>query len=257
LTDQAALSRIINAAELSKEDSAIEIGTGTGILTKELSVHVKNVITFEVDKKIIEVSKEYLSGCNNVTIINEDFLEANPLSFLPLNKGEMSEGQKGYKIVANVPYYITSPIIEKIIEDKICVSIAVLTVQREFAERIVAKPGTKDYGSFSIFVNYYCEPEIVSYIPKSSFLPQPDVGSAIIKLKFRKEPPVKVKSEEIFFKAVRASFGQRRKTLRNALQAKFEVSDIDKALALSGIDPKRRGETLAIQEFANLSNAIC
>ena len=172
LTDEACLNRIIEAADLSEEDTVIEIGTGTGILTKELAKTAKKVITFEIDKRIVEIAREYLKDCTNIEIINEDFLT--------VGAGRNLRLAETVKFVANVPYYITTPIIEKILSTPF--SCAVLTVQREFAERMTANPGTKEYGSFTIFVNYYTEPEIVSYIPRSAFLPQPTVGSAIIRL---------------------------------------------------------------------------
>jgi len=256
LTDEACLKRVVEAANLSNDDTVIEIGTGTGILTKELAKAAKKVITFEIDKRIVEIAREYLKDCGNVEIVNDDFLEADPLSYLPLAKGEMPEqreGQRGYKFVANVPYYITTPIIEKILSTPF--SCAVLTVQREFAKRMTARPGTKEYGSFTIFVNYYTEPEIVSYIPRSAFLPQPTVGSAIIRLAAK---PVGARRDAPlhFFPVVRAAFNQRRKTLRNALMSKFEPEAVDRALKIAGIDPKIRGEKLSITDFERLAGAL-
>ena len=247
LTDPVALQRIVDAAEISKDDTVIEVGTGTGILTKELAKLAKRVISFEIDKKVIAVAIDYLVGCNNVEIVDRDFLDADLTDI------------GASKVVANVPYYITTPIIEKIVDHVRTggrLSLAILTVQREFAERMTAKPGTKEYGSFTVFVNYHTEPEIIANIPRSSFLPQPDVSSSIIRLKIRKSPIVDVKDEELFFKVVRASFGQRRKTLRNCLISKFDVNKVDAALAAAGIDPKRRGETLSIREFAALADQL-
>ena len=221
------------------------------ILTrKELSLASKHVITYEIDKRIVPVAKEYLAGCKNVEIINQDFLKSDI--------DVIAFGTTPIKIVANIPYYITTPIIEKIIQlNKIHqVESATLTVQREFAERMVAKPGTKSYGSFSIFVNFYTEPGISLNIPKTAFLPQPDVGSAVIVLKIRQKPIVDILDEKAFFDTVRSSFGQRRKTLRNSLSQKFEFSAIDIALEKAGIDPKKRGETLRIEDFAKLSNEL-
>ncbi|MFA5103639.1 MAG: 16S rRNA (adenine(1518)-N(6)/adenine(1519)-N(6))-dimethyltransferase RsmA [Candidatus Margulisiibacteriota bacterium] len=260
LVDPACLNRIIETANISKEDIVVEIGTGSGILTKEISKKAKKVISFEIDKRIFEVAKEYLFGIDNIDLRNEDFLKATLTPFSPLPvKGE-GLGER-VKIVANIPYYITTPIIEKIIEinrdqpqQGNVISSVILTVQREFAERMAAKPGTKQYGSFTIFVNYYFEPEIIFYIPKSAFIPQPEVGSAVISLKPRTKSPVEVKDEKIFFETVRAAFNQRRKTLRNALSAKFEKEKVDATLSAAGIDCKRRGETLSIQEFAKITN---
>ena len=243
MVDPASLNRIIEAADISKEDTVIEIGAGSGILTKEIAKKAKKVISFEIDKRIFEVAKEYLCGTDNIDLRNEDFLKAD----LNVSKA---------KVVANVPYYITTPIIERIFENKALFSTVTLTVQREFAERMAAKSGTKQYGSFTIFVNYHTEPEIAFYIPRSAFLPQPDVGSAVICMDIRKKPKVTVKDENIFFEMVRAAFGQRRKTLRNALLSKFDSDLVDKALSGSGIDGKRRGETLSIEEFGMLSNEV-
>jgi 16S rRNA (adenine1518-N6/adenine1519-N6)-dimethyltransferase len=274
MIDPAAIQRIIDAAELTKDDTVIEIGTGTGLLTKELAKVAKRVITFEVDRKIVEAAKDYLADCWNVDIINEDFLNVTgrwpclPAGRWPMAGSEKSIPATGHrspatKIVANIPYYITSPIIEKLISVRTnghlpqqSLSLAVLTVQREFAERISAKPGTKEYGSFTVFMKFYCEAELVSFIPKTSFMPQPDIGSAIIRLKFREKPPVEVKDEKLFFEVVRVAFGQRRKTLKKALSAEFEKTKVEKALEKSGIDPVRRGETLSIDEFATLANNL-
>lgn len=244
MVDPASLNRIIDAADISKEDTVIEIGTGSGILTKEISKKANKVISFEIDKRIFEVAKEYLRGIDNIDLRNEDFLRA-----------DLKDVSKA-KVVANVPYYITTPIIERIFENKALFSTVTLTVQREFAERMAARSGTKQYGSFTIFVNYHTEPKIAFYIPRSAFLPQPDVGSAVICMDIRKKPKVTVKDEKIFFEMVRAAFGQRRKTLRNALLSKFDSELVDKALSGSGIDGKRRGETLSIEEFGMLANEV-
>ena len=258
LVDPACLNRIAEAAKISKEDIVLEIGTGSGILTKEIAKRAKQVISYEIDKRIFEVAKEYLAGIDNIDLKNEDFLKASLTPIPPaMNAGQASPmGRGGIKIVANVPYYITTPIIEKIFENKGLFSTVVLTVQREFAERMAAKPGTKQYGSFTIFVNYHSSPKIVFNIPKSAFLPQPDVGSAVISMDIREKPKVAVNDEKTFFDIVRAAFGQRRKTLRNALLSKFDADVIDNALTRSGIDGKRRGETLSIEEFSSLANKI-
>ncbi len=253
LTDEACLKRVIEAANLSKDDTVIEIGTGTGILTKELAKAAKKVITFEIDKRIAEIARQYLKDCNNVEIVDQDFLKSDIGNWKLLAPSSV-EGEIGHlKFVANVPYYITTPIIEKILSTPF--SCAVLTVQSEFAERMTAKPGTKEYGSFTIFVNYYTEPEIVSYIPRSAFLPQPTVGSAIIRLAAK---PVGARRDAPlhFFPVVRAAFNQRRKTLRNALISKFESEAVDRALKSAGIDPKIRGERLSIDDFVRLAGSF-
>jgi len=255
LVDQAALSRIVEAAELSRNDLVLEIGTGIGALTRELCSKAGFVISSEYDKKLIHAAEEYLKGQGNYEIVAGDFLK--------LDLGPMLARFKDYKsrkVVANLPYYITSPIIEKLIDNRSCFKCMILTIQREVAHRIVSKPGTKEYGSFTVFVNYYCKPKIVSYIPKSSFLPQPDVGSAVIRLDVHEKPAVKVKSEKLFFDVMHAAFMQRRKMLKNAIEnAKIEGLDrakIEEALASSGIDLRRRGETLSIEEFAKLADHL-
>lgn len=269
LIDPASLERIIETAKITKEDTVLEIGTGTGILTKELAKKAGHVISYEIDKRIFEAAKEYLGlddvragrdrpQQSNIDLRNEDFLKATltpSLCATPLPLAGEGLGVR-VKVVANVPYYITTPIIEKIFDHKNLFSTALLTVQREFAQRMIASPGTKDYGSFSVFVNYHTDPKILFHIPKSAFLPQPDVGSAVISLDIRQTPKVAVKDEEVFFKIVRASFNQRRKTLKKALSAKFDPEIIDKALSKSDIDGKRRGETLTIEEFATLANEV-
>ena len=263
LIDPGSLNRIIEASDISEEDIILEIGTGTGILTKELSKKAKKVVSYEIDKRIFEVAKEYLAGIDNIDLRNEDFLKTNIVAAI-------HELPLPVKIVANVPEYITTPRSDKIIiinrnnhlqacgrtPQQILISSAILTVQREFAERMVAKPGTKDYGSFSIFVNYYTEPKILFNIPRSAFLPQPDVGSAVISLAVRKRPAVAVKDEKVFFEIVRAAFNQRRKTLKKALSAKFPPEMIENALSKSGIDGRRRGETLSIEEFAKICDCF-
>lgn len=256
LVDPACLNRIVEAANISKEDVVVEIGTGSGILTKELAKRAKHVISYEIDKRIFEVAKEYLAGIDNIDLRNEDFLKADIVGAIHAVPAGRQELPLPVKIVANVPYYITTPIIEKIFENKTLFSTIVLTVQREFAERMAAKPGTKQYGSFTIFVNYHSSPKIIFNIPKSAFLPQPDVGSAVISMDIRERPKIAVKDEKTFFEIVRAAFGQRRKTLRNALCAKFDPEIIDNALSMSGTDGKRRGETLTIEEFAALAGCV-
>lgn len=266
LIDPVALARITDAAGILKGDTVVEVGMGTGLLTKELAKTAKQVIAFEIDEKVIPIAKEYLgmddeearliAPLSNIHIFQEDFLEADIRKILSGYRDTLATGHWSptTKVVANVPYYITSPIIEKILENKDLFSTVVLTVQREFAERMTARPGTKQYGSFTIFTNYHTEPEIVANISRSSFIPHPEVGSSIIKLAIRPRPKITLRDEKLFFELVRAAFNQRRKTLRNALSAKLDIDNVDEALWETGIDPKRRGETLSIEEFAALSN---
>jgi len=255
MIDPATLDRMIEASELSKDDLVLEIGTGTGILTERLAKASGQVISIEYDKILIEIGRNLLKEYKNVELIREDFLK------LDLNRAlKKYKKFNGYKVVANLPYYITAPIITKLIENRQDISLCVLTVQREVAERMVAKEGSKTFGSFSIYVQYYFEVEVVSFIPKSAFIPHPAVSSAIVILKPRKALAVKVKNEKMFFDIVHASFEHRRKTLRNAIlvsgKFKFDEEKLDQALKVSGIDGARRGETLSIEEFAKLANAL-
>ncbi len=248
LINKNTLEKIIKFSEVQKEDIVLEIGTGSGILTNALSDICKMVISYEIDKKVFNIANEILSGKKNITLINDNFIKVN-LSFLE-NYG------RNIKIVANVPYYITTPLLEKIITNKNLFSEAFLTVQKEFANRITAKAGSKNYGSFSIYINYFCETKKLFDISKNDFFPRPDVDSSFIKLAFRKEPPIEIKDEDKFFGIVRASFNQRRKTLLNSLSNKFDENDVKKALKKANIDPKRRGETLSMEEFAKLANCF-
>ncbi|MCX5726631.1 MAG: 16S rRNA (adenine(1518)-N(6)/adenine(1519)-N(6))-dimethyltransferase RsmA [Candidatus Saganbacteria bacterium] len=248
LIDTGVLDRLLEAADLKKNDLVIEIGTGLGTVTKELAERSGTVVSIEYDKILFQIAGEYLGSAENIELIRDDILEVNLSRTIKKYKKN-----KNLKIVGNLPYYISAPIISKLIELKPKPDLIVLTLQKEVAERIVAKPGTKEYGSFSIFVQFYAEPEIHSYAPKSAFYPQPQVSSAIIILKPRTEPIAKVKNEKLFFNIVRAAFGQRRKMLRAALK---KIKGISQVLAEVGIDEKRRGETLSIEEFTLVENAL-
>ena len=255
MIDPMTLDRIIKVSSISKEDLVIEIGTGTGILTETLAENSGFVISIEYDKILIEIAKDILKEYKNIELVRDDFLKFDIKKAL-----KKYPKFKSYKVIANLPYYITAPIISKLIETKPCFSLATLTVQREVGDRMIAEPGSKSYGSFSIYVQYYFEVKIASYIPKSAFIPHPAVSSAIIILKPRKIPPVKVKNEKTFFDIVHAAFEHRRKTLRNAIlisgKFKFPRDKLDKALSKAGIDGERRGETLNMEEFAKISNFL-
>ena len=245
LPDKDALYRIVKAAEVSKDDLVLEIGTGIGTLTKPLAQKAGFVVTVEIDDKLIPAAKEYLEGIDNIELINEDAMKLDIPSII-----KKHSGFKSAKVVSNVPYCITTPLITRFLEVKAFKTI-VLTVQKEVAKRIVSPPGGKEYGAFTIFVNYYAKPKIISYLSKTSFIPQPEVDSAILKLEVLAKPSVDVKDEKLFFKVYRAAFNQRRKMLKNALQAAHIEWPAD-----TDIDGRRRGETLSIQEFAKLSNLI-
>jgi 16S rRNA (adenine1518-N6/adenine1519-N6)-dimethyltransferase len=255
LIDNNILDRIVSAGNVTKDDLVIEIGTGIGSLTRHIAKRAGHVITIEMDDKLIQPAKEYLEGLTNVEIINNDAMKVDFEEIF--NKYPQ---YKHKKIIANVPYYITSPIIAKIIEADIKPDLIIFTIQKEVARRISSPPGNKVYGSFTIFVNFYTKPKIVFEIGKRAFLPSPEVDSSVIRLDVLSKPPVDVKDQKLFFKIVHAAFIQRRKMLRNALiNANISgttADSIDNALKDSGIDGKRRGETLSIQEFAELANFL-
>ena len=238
LVDPKVLERIIAAAELSPDDLVIEIGSGLGVVTAEIAKKAGQVIAVEIDKELSKISQQVLTPYKNINFIPEDILI--------IDLDNLTEG-KNYKIIGNLPYYITAPIIENILVAKNKPEIAVLMVQKEVAERIVAVPGSKKYGSFSIFVQFYAEAALHSFVSKSSFQPWPKVSSAIIVLKPYKTSKYEVKDEKLFFDIVHAAFQQRRKKLRNSLAELLS----DKA---AGIDLNRRPESLAIDEFAALAN---
>jgi len=246
LSDKNILNKIADAASLMKDDIVLEIGTGIGTLTKPLASKAGFVVTVEVDQKLIPPAKDSLKEFNNIDIINEDIMKCNIPEIM-----DKHSGFKHRKVVANVPYYITTPLISLLIASAAKFETIVMTIQKEVAQRIVSKPGNKRYGSLTVYVNYYTRPEIVFNIPASAFTPPPEVDSAVIKLEVLDKPSVKVKDEKLFFRVVRAAFSQRRKMLKNALQAaKIEwPADTD-------IDGKRRGETLSIEEFAKLADQI-
>ena len=245
IADVNILNKIVSAADISNKDLVLEIGSGIGTLTKPLAEKAGFVIAVEIDEKFIPAASEYLEGVKNVDIVIHDIMKLN------IGK-EVSKhpGFKHIKVVANLPYYITSPVISRLLEDKVKFETLLFTVQREVARRIVSAPGNKDYGSFTVFVNYYAKPSIVYNIPASSFVPRPKVDSSVIRLDVLKKPSVKVKDEKLFFRIVRGAFNQRRKMLKNALEA-AQIKWPDE----TDIDGKRRGETLSIEEFAQLSNS--
>ena len=253
LIDDNVIDRILEGARLSETDRIIEVGPGIGTLTREMGKVAENVVAIEIDKTLIPILKETLADLDNVEVVNEDILKVDVQGLIneKLNGGPV-------KLVANLPYYITTPIVMKFLEEDIPVTDIVVMVQEEVADRMNAKPSTKDYGALSVAVQYYCDTEIVAKAPRHMFVPQPNVDSIVIGLHVRDEKKYVVDNEEIFFKTVKASFGQRRKTLLNSLGGLGFLSkdEIREALQAANIDEKRRGETLSIDEFANLSNEI-
>ncbi|EWG08750.1 16S rRNA (adenine(1518)-N(6)/adenine(1519)-N(6))-dimethyltransferase RsmA [Cytobacillus firmus] len=257
LIDTNILRRIVDHADLTEESGAIEIGPGIGALTEQLARRSKKVLAFEIDQRLLPILKETLSPYPHVSIINEDVLKADVKTAIERE----FEGFDDIMVVANLPYYVTTPIIMKLLEDKLPIRGIVCMLQKEVADRISARPGTKEYGSLSIAVQYYTEAETAMIVPKTVFVPQPNVDSAVIKLTKRKEPAVAVKSESFFFQVTKASFAQRRKTLLNNLTSqlpagKQKKEQILSALEQANIEPGRRGETLSIEEFARLSDAL-
>ena len=253
LIDDNVIDRILEGARLSETDRIIEVGPGIGTLTREMGKVAENVVAIEIDKTLIPILKETLADLDNVEVVNEDILKVDVQGLIneKLNGGPV-------KLVANLPYYITTPIVMKFLEEDIPVTDIVVMVQKEVADRMNAKPSTKDYGALSVAVQYYCDTEIVAKAPRHMFVPQPNVDSIVIGLHVRDEKKYVVDNEEILFKTVKASFGQRRKTLLNSLGGLGFLSkdQIREALQAANIDEKRRGETLSIDEFANLSNEI-
>ncbi|MED1663737.1 16S rRNA (adenine(1518)-N(6)/adenine(1519)-N(6))-dimethyltransferase RsmA [Brevibacillus laterosporus] len=256
LTDINILHNIIDAAELSKDKAVIEIGPGIGALTEQLCRAAGKVMAIEIDQRLLPILEETLSPYDNITVVHGDVLKLDVATLIE----EHLSGCTGVSVVANLPYYVTTPILMGLLESGIQLDHIVVMIQKEVAERIAAKPGTKDYGSLSVAAQFYAETNIEMIVPASVFIPRPNVDSAVIKLSIRKQPIVEVADEKLFFRIVKASFAQRRKTLLNNLVTNYFGKE-KKELALQALEeanilPSRRGETLSIQEFATLANAI-
>lgn len=255
LIDTHVLERIIAAAEVSKDDFVVEIGPGIGTMTQYLCENAREVAAVEIDKNLIPILEDTLSEYENVTIINEDILK------LDLKKlAEEKNGGKPVKVVANLPYYITTPIIMGLFENHVPLDNITVMVQKEVAERMQVGPGTKDYGALSLAVQYYASPYIAANVPPNCFIPRPKVGSAVIRLTCHEKPPVDVEDEKLMFKLIRASFNQRRKTLANGLNNSPEINlpkeVIKEAIEELGVGIHIRGEALTLDQFAELSNCI-
>jgi len=257
LIDTNILRNIVEHAGLTNESAAIEVGPGIGALTEQLAKVCKKVVAFEIDQRLLPILNDTLSPYSNTTIIHKDVMKANVKDVIE----EELSGIEDIMVVANLPYYVTTPIIMKILEEQLPIRGIVVMLQKEVADRIAAKPGTKDYGSLSIAIQFYTEAETVMVVPKTVFMPQPNVDSAVIRLIKRKEPLYPVISEDFFFKVTRGSFVQRRKTILNNLMTslpngKEKKELIVAALTEAEIEPTRRGESLSIEEFARLSDAL-
>lgn len=256
LIDTHVLDKIVSAAQITKEDVVLEIGPGIGTLTQYLAYQAKEVIAVEIDKALIPILQDTLSAYDNVTVLNEDILKVD------INKlVNEKNGGKPIKVVANLPYYITTPIIMGLFESHVPVASITVMVQKEVADRMQVGPGTKDYGALSLAVQYYAEPYIVANVPPNCFMPRPKVGSAVIRLERHERPPVEVKDEKLMFRLIRASFNQRRKTLANGLknspEIDFSKEEIESAIEKLGKGPSVRGEALTLAEFAELANYFC
>ncbi|MFJ8066772.1 16S rRNA (adenine(1518)-N(6)/adenine(1519)-N(6))-dimethyltransferase RsmA [Psychrobacillus sp. NPDC096426] len=257
LIDPNILRNIVGHAELTKDSAAIEIGPGIGALTEHLARAAGKVIAFEIDQRLLPVLEDTLSPYDNVEIVHSDILEADVKQLF----ADKLEDYKDVMVVANLPYYVTTPILLKLLMDRLPIRGMVVMMQKEVADRITAKPGTKAYGSLSIAIQYYMKAEVAMIVPKAVFMPQPNVESAVIKLTRHETPPVHVIDEDFLFKVSRGSFVQRRKTIINNLQSSLPNGKEKKELILQslekvGINPTRRGETLSIEEFGRLADEL-
>lgn len=255
LIDSNILEKIVSAAEITKEDCVLEIGPGIGTMTQYLAESAREVIAVEIDKSLIPILEDTLSPYDNVTVINEDILKVNIRKLAE----EKNQGRP-IKVVANLPYYITTPIIMGLFEGHVPLKSITIMIQKEVADRMQVGPGTKDYGALSLAVQYYAKPQVVAYVSPECFIPRPGVGSAVIRLDRYEEPPVKACDDEFMFKVIRAAFNQRRKTLANGLgnAPDLWVSREQAAEALEnlGFGAGVRGEALTLEEFAQLSNYL-
>lgn len=261
LIDTHVLEKIVDAADIGKDDLVLEIGPGIGTVTQYLCEAARQVIAVEIDRKLIKILKDTLSAYDNVEVINEDILKVDIAALVE----EKNEG-KPIKVVSNLPYYITTPIIMTLLEKRVPVTDMTLMMQEEVARRMQAAPGNKDYGALSLAVQYYSVPYIAAFVPQNCFMPRPNVGSAVVNLKCHKKPPVEVIDEVLMFKLIKASFAQRRKTLQNGLansaELDFTKEEITEAILkmqkILGMkqNPLIRGETLTLKEFACLSDVF-
>ena len=255
LIDTHVLDKIIDASGVTEDDFVLEIGPGIGTMTQYLCERAREVVAVEIDKNLIPILSDTLKNYSNVTVINEDILK---LDICKLAE-EKNQG-KPIKVVANLPYYITTPIIMGLFESHVPIDSITIMVQKEVAERMQEKPGSKEYGALSLAVQYYAKPEIVANVPPNCFMPRPNVGSAVIRLTRHEKPPVEEEDEKLMFRIIRASFNQRRKTLANGLNNSPEIhlpkEVIQESIVSLGVPENIRGEALSLEQFAELSNEI-
>lgn len=255
LIDSHVLEKIIDVSEISKEDFVLEIGPGIGTMTQYLSEAAGKVAAVEIDRFLIPVLEDTLTGFSNVEVIQSDILK------MDLNRLVQEKNQgKPVKVVANLPYYITTPILMELLEQRIPISSITVMVQREVAERMCMGPGSKEYGALSLAVQYYSQPKVAAQVPPNCFIPRPKVGSSVVMLKIHEKPPINVENEELMFQIIRASFNQRRKTLVNGILnhqgLSFGKEEIVSALETCGIPANVRGESLGLEQFAKLADAL-
>ena len=255
LIDTNILEKIISSAEITKDDCVLEIGPGIGTMTQYLAESAREVVAVEIDKFLIPILEDTLSGYDNITIINDDILKVN------INKiVEEKNNGKPIKVVANLPYYITTPIIMGLFESNVPLKSITIMVQKEVADRMQVGPGTKDYGALSLAVQFYSKPEVVANVAPGCFIPRPNVGSSVIRLTRYEKPPVQPKNEKYMFSLIRASFNQRRKTLMNGLTNASNLNlikaDVVEAIEKMGLSPTIRGEALTLEQFAKLSDIL-
>lgn len=253
LIDSHVLDKIIEASQITKDDFVLEIGPGIGTMTQYLAEAAREVVAVEIDNSLIPILQDTLKDWDNVTVINEDILKVDICKLAR----EKNEG-KPVKVVANLPYYITTPIIMGLFENKVPLSSITIMVQKEVADRMQVGPGTKDYGALSLAVQYYSKPEIIANVPPNCFMPRPKVGSSVIRLKRYDKPPVETADEKLMFRIIRASFNQRRKTLvnglKNAQDLDYSKEEIESVLEKTGIPVNIRGEALTLEQFAEIAN---
>jgi 16S rRNA (adenine1518-N6/adenine1519-N6)-dimethyltransferase len=253
LTDKNIIDQILEGSGITGDDLVIEIGPGIGVITREAAHLAHKVIAIEIDTNLIPILNWTLGDLENVEIVNQDVLKTQ------LNDLIAKESFPGVvRVVGNLPYYITTPIIMKLLEDQVPAASITVMMQKEVADRLTAKPGTKDFGAISLMVEYFAEAKEIVKVPRTVFVPQPKVDSTVLRLDIRDEKPVKVEDEEFLFKVIKAGFGQRRKTLSNALSVLkgYDKATILRCLEEAGIDPVRRGETLSLEEYARLSDVL-